>query len=101
MAFDMFYDSNQECIGHHEEFLFSLAEVHHSRYPQLLIVWNSFYDDPCLSPHQAGTIVHELIDLLTSNGGLQNKPLAATVIRLLPFFSIAKKNEQEIRCSSD
>jgi hypothetical protein len=92
MAFDMFYDSNQECIGHHEEFLFSLAEVHHSRYPQLLKVWNSFYDDPCLSPHQAETIVHKLIDLLTSNGGLQKQ---TTCCHRYPSFTILQHSEKK------
>ncbi|WP_332776473.1 hypothetical protein [Polaromonas sp.] len=101
MAFDMFAGGVQESIGHHEEFLFSLAETDESRYPELLKVWQFFYDDPRLSAHQAGALVHELIELLASNGGLASKPLASVVVRLLPFFSMAYRSQQEVTCRSD
>lgn len=101
MAFDLHAGGRREHIGHHEEFLFTLAQENESRYPELLAVWNAFYSGPRISSARAGAIVHELIDLLSSNGGLANKPLANTVVRLLPFFSAAYRSQQEVRCSSD
>lgn len=101
MAFDMRAGDRRENIGHHEEFLFALAQENESHYPELLAVWNAFYSAPRISSADAGALVHELIDLLSSNGGLSNKPLANTVVRLLPFFSAAHRSQQEIRCSSD
>ncbi|RYD82425.1 MAG: hypothetical protein EOP84_09430 [Verrucomicrobiaceae bacterium] len=101
MGFDMHAGDRRESIGHHEEFLFSLAQEDESRYPELLAVWHTFYNGPRISWSQAGALVHELIDLLSSNGGLASKPLANTVVRLLPFFSAAHRTQQEVRCSSD
>lgn len=99
--FDMHAGGARESIHHHEEFLFSLAAEHSSRYPVLLDIWESFYKDPRLHPDQAGNLVHELIELLSSNGGLSNKPLAITVSRLLPFFSTAYRNGETVLCNSD
>lgn len=101
MAFDMYAGDRNESIGHHEEFLFSLAQEDEPRYPELIAVWHAFYSGPRISSSHAGALVHELIDLLSSNGGLANKPLANTVARLLPFFSMAYRTQQEVRCSSD
>ena len=50
---------------------------------------------------QAGALLHELIDLLARHGGTANKALAHTVVRLLPFFSMACKGGHEIRTESD
>jgi len=101
VAFDMHAGDRRESIGHHEEFLFALAQENESRYPELLAVWHAFYNGPRISSSHAGALVHELIDLLSSNGGLANKPLATAVVRLLPFFSAAHRSQQEVRCSSD
>ncbi|MEJ6001230.1 hypothetical protein [Paucibacter soli] len=101
MAFDMFANGNHERIDHHEEFLFALAGENEARYPELLAVWERFYDDPHISARQAGVLVHELIELLTQNGGIANKPLAQVAARLLSFFSLAYKSNIEVTCSSD
>ena len=101
MAFDMFAGTISDHIGHNEEFLFQLMEEDETRYPQLMALWESFYDSPRLSSAQAGLLVHELIDLLCVHGGATNKPLAACVIRLLGFFSQAHRKGLEIRCFSD
>lgn len=101
MAFDMYAGDAQERIGHHEEFIFDLLEEDSSRYPELSSIWDRFYDGPRLSSQQAGAIVHELIDLLASNGGAGNKQLASVVLRVLPFFSKAFRENAEVRCVSD
>ena len=102
MAFDMYFgEAEHEAIGHHEEFLFSLVQEHEDRYPELTKIWEAFYDGPTISAHQSGHIVHELIELLASNGGLTNKSLASAVVRLLPFFSSAYRGGKDVRCSSD
>ncbi|MCL2340296.1 MAG: hypothetical protein FWC49_01165 [Proteobacteria bacterium] len=101
MAFDMYAGGQHESIGHHEEFLFGLAQENESRYPELVAIWQTLYAGPRISSAQAGALVHELIELLSSNGGLANKSLANLVVRLLPFFSMAYRARQEIRCSSD
>jgi hypothetical protein len=46
-------------------------------------------------------VVHELLDLLASNGGTSNKPLASVVLRILPFFSMAYREQREVRCVGD
>jgi hypothetical protein len=97
----MFACGCREAIGHNEEFLFALAQEEPLRYPELLALWAAFYKSPRLSGRQAGLLVHELIDLLASNGGAGNKALAAPVVRLLPFFSAAYRSDAEIKCNSD
>lgn len=101
MAFDMYVGDSHESIGHHEEFLFALAQENEPHYPELIAIWESFYDGPCISAVQAGILVHELIELLDTNGGFTNKPLASSVMRLLSFFSMAYRSCQNIRCCSD
>ena len=101
MAFDMYAGGTHDSIGHNEEFIFAMAQADESRYPELLAIWNAFYDDPRIPVARAGAIVHELLLLLHANGGLKNKMLAHTVLRLLLFFSTAYQNGQEIRCCSD
>jgi hypothetical protein len=102
MAFDMHLaDGTAERIGHHEESLFVLAQEDRARYPELAAMWAAFYEDPVVTPPQAGRIVHELIELLASNGGIANRPLASTVFRLLTFFSKAVRTVQDVRCASD
>jgi len=102
LAFDMYRGSGErEEIGRHEEFLFELAQASETKCPQLLRIWKSFFNDPSISAEQAGALVHELIDLLAVNGGASNKPLVNVVVRLLPFFSTAYRNQQEVRCQSD
>ena len=101
MAFDLHTSETSESIGHHEDFLFLLVDEQPDRYPQLNGLWDKFYDSPILYPHQAETIVHELIDLLNVQGGLDNKALSHLIFRLLYFFSVAAKKDQSIQCSSD
>ena len=101
MSFDLYAGDVRERIHPHEEFLFSLAAERSGRYPALLGVWESFYKDPQMHPDQAGACVHEIIDLLSSNGGLANRPLATVAFRLLLFFSSAYRNGKAVKCSSD
>ncbi|BEU94431.1 hypothetical protein ACDW_01360 [Acidovorax sp. DW039] len=101
MALDMYAHGEREAIGHHEEFIFSLAQADAKRFPHLLSLWGAFYDDPRIPPAQAEGLVHELIDLLALHGGLANKALASPVIRLLPFFSRASRGGWDITTQSD
>lgn len=101
MPFDMYANGQHEAIGHQEEFIFALAQEDGQRFPALSALWSAYYDDPLLSPEQAGALLHELIDLLASHGGMAHKALAHTVVRLLPFFSMACKGGHEIRTESD
>lgn len=101
MAFDMYADDAHECIGHHEEFIFTLADENEERYPLIVALGWALYDGPRLSAQQAGGLVHELIELLVAHGGIGNRPLAALVVRLLSFFSNAYRKGLDIRCVSD
>jgi len=101
VALDLYAGDVHESIHSHEEFLFTLASEQSTRYPVLLGVWDSFYKSPQLHPDQSGALVHELIELLSSNGGLGNKPLALVVSRLLPFFSAAHRQGETVTCRSD
>ncbi len=101
MSFDLYAGERHAYIDSHEEFLFLLAQQEEACYPELMTLWEAFYDGPRLSPAQAGTLVHELIALSDAHGGVENNALARIVIRLLPFFSHAWKTQQEIRCLSD
>lgn len=101
MSFEMFAGLLKASIEHHEEYFLQIASENAARFPELTAIWSSFYRDPMLSPRQASALVHELIDLLAEQGGIQNKALAAMVIRLLPFFSAAYRTGQQISCSSD
>jgi hypothetical protein len=97
----MYAGNTHESIGHHEELIFVLAQADESRYPELVALWEAFYDDPRISAGRAGSLVHELVELLSTNGGMKSGPLVHAVVRLLPFFSCAYRNDQEIRCDSD
>ena len=101
MPFDMYANGRHEAIGHQEEFIFALIQADRQRFPALSALWSAYYDDPRLSSAQACALLHELIDLLASQGGAANKALAHTVVRLLPFFSMACQGGQEIRTESD
>ena len=101
MPFDMYANGRHEAIGHQEEFIFALIQADRQRFPALSALWSAYYDDPRLSSAQACALLHELIDLLASQGGTANKALAHTVVRLLPFFSMACKGGHEIRTESD
>jgi len=47
MAFDMFFgETEREGIGHHEEFIFPLAQGDEARYPELAALWREFYGNP-------------------------------------------------------
>jgi hypothetical protein len=46
-------------------------------------------------------LLHELIALLDNHGGASNKALSHTVVRLLPFFSMACQGGHEIHTESD
>lgn len=97
----MYASDTREVIGPQEEFIFLHVAKDPSRYPQLAAIWAKFYDDPCLSPPQSGALVHELIDLLACHGGASNKPLMNVVVRLLVFFSMAFREQVDVRCASD
>ncbi|MGO1072515.1 hypothetical protein [Lysobacter sp. CA199] len=64
-------------------------------------MYRELYDDPRLSAQQAAATLHELIDLLHAHGGLDNKPLARVIVRLLPLFSAAARDGLEIHSLSD
>lgn len=101
MAFDMYFDNTHERIEHQEEFIFSLANLEKHQFPELTTLWDVFYNSPIISASQAGVLVHELIALLSQNGGIENRQLAYVVVRLLPFFSRAYCQGHEIRSISD
>lgn len=61
MAFEMFTDTLNDEIGHHEEYLFALASEDASRYPGLCSMGGNLYNDPRISPRESGALVHELI----------------------------------------
>ena len=65
------------------------------------VLGEAYYDDPRISSAQASALLHELIALLAINGGSANKSLVNTVVRLLPFFSMASQGGHEIRTQSD
>lgn len=98
MAFEMYADSEREYLHETDEYLLALVRDASPRYPRLSKLSHMFYGSPRLSLEESGKIVHELIELLSSNGGTSNKPLAHLVLRLLPFFSRAYRNATEIRC---
>ena len=99
MAFDMYAGASHEVISPHEESLFGFAANEPAKYPELRALYDDLYKDPTLSDERAGRIVHELIELL--DAGKHDKSLFRTVVRLLPFFSRAHRQQQQIRCVSD
>jgi hypothetical protein len=99
MAFDMYAGASHEVIGHHEEVLFEFAENEPAKYPELRALHKELYSDPILSDERAGRITYELIELL--DAGKHDKLVFHTVVRLLPFFSRAYRQNQPIRCVSD
>jgi hypothetical protein len=101
MPFDMYANGQHEAIEHHEEFIFALAQADAPRFPALSSLWDAYYDDPRISAAQASALLHELIALLASHGGTANKALTNTVVRLLPFFSMACRGGHEITTQSD
>ncbi len=101
MPFDMYTNGHHEAIGHHEEFIFALAQADAPRFPALLLLWDAYYEGPRISSVQASGLLHELIALLASHGGTSNKALAHTVVRLLSFFSMACQGGHEIQTQSD
>ena len=102
MAFDLFFgEDGRDAIGHHEEFIFPLAQADEARYPELVALARELYGDPRIPAARANRLVHELIELLVSNGGAGNKPLTTVVLRLASFFGAAHRTDQDIRCRSD
>lgn len=101
MALDLYANGQHAAIGLQDEFMFALAAADVQRFPALSALWMAYYDDPALTPEQANALLHELIALLDCYGGISNKALAHTVVRLLPFFSMASKGGHEIRTESD
>ena len=97
----MYAGDRRELIDHHEEFIFSVAEQYENSFPELMRLWEQFYDGPRLSPAQAGAIVHELIELVSTINSPRERQLTELVLRLLPFFSYAYKENVEIKCLSD
>ena len=94
----MYANGQHEAIQHQEEFIFALAQANAPQFPALSALWEAYYNDPRISSAQ---LLHELIALLAINGGSANKSLVNTVVRLLPFFSMASQGGHEIRTQSD
>ena len=102
MAFEMYANKYHEKIDHHEEILFHYVNDHDENYPSLYDIWENFYNGPRFSPEFANNVVHELILLLSNINEFENKKaIQKIILRLLPFFSFAYKNNYEIKCSSD
>ena len=101
MPFDMYAYDQHEAIQHQEEFIFALAQANAPQFPALSALWEAYYDDPRISSAQASALLHELIALPAINGGSAKKSLVNTVVRLLPFFSMASQGGHEIRTQSD
>jgi hypothetical protein len=101
MALDMYANGKHEAIYTNEEFIFSLAQADEDRYPELLSLWSDFYNSPRIPSTQAGILLHEIIELLSRNGGFENKLLASIVFRLLQFLSMADRGGHEIKTKSD
>jgi hypothetical protein len=95
----MYAGVSREVIGNHEELLFGVALKEPAKYPEPCALRGAFYSDPVLSGERAGRIVHELIEILDAIK--HDKSLAYTVVRLLPFFSRAHRQKQQIQCVSD
>lgn len=99
MGLDLYSSSRQDCIQHHEEFVFSLVEREPKRFPELNRIWREFYNDPPISSEQAGQLVHELIDLLDSHN--TDPRVVNLAARLIPFFYFTNKQNASVRCTSD
>jgi hypothetical protein len=100
MAFDMYLGEKYEKIDHHEEFIFGLIEDD-SMYPELSRIWIGFYTNLVISPQQSNRLIHELLMLLEKANLSENKTFTKLLLRLLPFFSAAYVNDQDIRCAGD
>lgn len=101
MPLDLYANDQHAAIGLQDGFLFDLAQADAPRFPALAALWDAFYDDPVIPPEQANALLHELIALLDSHGGTANKALTHTIVRLLPFFSMASQGGHTIRAESD
>ncbi len=101
MHFDTYANGHPEAIGHHEEFIFALAQADAPRLPALSSLWDAYCDDPRISSVQASALLHELIALLACHSSTSNNALTNTVVRLLSFFSMACQGGHEIRTQSD
>ena len=101
MAFCMYAGQQEAHIESYEEYIFDIAQEDKEKYPALMSLWVVYYKSPRLQPEQACSLTHELIELLSENGGSSNKDLSRLVLSLLPFFSLACRNGEQIRCSSD
>lgn len=101
MGLDFYAGERHETIEHHEKFLFSLIEGQAAEYPQLTRIWYEYYDDPRISTAQAQQLLHEVLSLLEQAGGLSNKPVAHSIMRLALFFNYAIRSGSEITTMSD
>ncbi|MBR9727744.1 hypothetical protein ACFOD0_02645 [Shewanella intestini] len=101
MAFDLYIKDERASIEHYEEGMFDLTARDES-FPQLNLIFQRFYDDPRIEPHQSNDLVHELIALRSEVVSENDyKYIVQVIDRLLPFFSKAYKTGQAINCSSD
>lgn len=100
MAFDMYLGEKYEKIDHHEEFIFGLIEDD-LMYPELSRIWIGFYTNLVISPQQSNRLIHELLMLLETANLSENRTFTKLLLRLLPFFSGAYVNGQDIRCAGD
>lgn len=57
----MFAGDRHEAIGNHEELIFSLVYKDKANFPELVNIYQYFYDDPLLKSSQVEQILRELI----------------------------------------
>lgn len=100
MAFDMYAGPTSESIQQFEEAIFEIAANEPSKFPELNALHGAYYSDPLVSDQAAGSLVHELIEVLDVTRSTNNT-VFNLVVRLLPFFSRACRNKEQVRCSSD
>ena len=101
MAFDMYLGDRREKVDDHEEYIFTMAAVEPTKYPQLNSIWSRFYSSFVIDCEEANALVHELLQLHEANASGANKSLALLVLRLTQFFSAAARSGGEIKCDGD
>lgn len=95
----MFAGDRHEAIGNHEELIFSLVYKDKANFPELVNIYQYFYDDPLLKSSQVEQILRELI-LLKSKFSCDSS-INQLVDRLFSFFEYAKSESLIVRCESD
>ncbi|MBQ4891086.1 hypothetical protein J8L86_14615 [Shewanella sp. MMG014] len=99
MACDFYFDSNYECIEHHEESFFSFVT---DGLPQLQKLKANFYRDPGFTNEECNSMVHELISIRAEIIKTKETAYIAKVLdRLILFFSTAYIGQFSVRTVSD